>query len=33
MEKLVGQLAVPQACLPLLRKARGRIVNVSSLAG
>ena len=30
---LVGQLAVTQAFLPLLRKARGRIVNVSSLAG
>lgn len=30
---LVGQLAVTQAFLPLLRKARGRIVNVCSLAG
>ncbi len=30
---LVGQLAVTQALLPLLRKARGRFVNVSSLAG
>lgn len=30
---LVGQLAVIQAFLPLLRRARGRIVNVSSLAG
>jgi NAD(P)-dependent dehydrogenase (short-subunit alcohol dehydrogenase family) len=30
---LVGQLAVTQAFLPLLRKARGRIVNISSLAG
>jgi NAD(P)-dependent dehydrogenase (short-subunit alcohol dehydrogenase family) len=30
---LVGQLAVIQAFLPLLRKARGRIVNISSLAG
>ena len=30
---LLGQLAVTQAFLPLLRKARGRIVNVSSLAG
>jgi NAD(P)-dependent dehydrogenase (short-subunit alcohol dehydrogenase family) len=30
---LIGQLAVTKAFLPLLRKARGRIVNVSSLAG
>lgn len=30
---LVGQLAVTQAFLPLLRKGRGRMVNVSSLAG
>jgi NAD(P)-dependent dehydrogenase (short-subunit alcohol dehydrogenase family) len=30
---LVGQFAVTQAFLPLLRKTRGRIVNVSSLAG
>jgi NAD(P)-dependent dehydrogenase (short-subunit alcohol dehydrogenase family) len=30
---LVGQLAVIQAFLQLLRKGRGRIVNVSSLAG
>src|SRR4028119_876827 len=30
---LVGQLAVTQAFLPLLRKAQGRIVNISSLAG
>ena len=30
---LVGQLAVTQAFLTLLRKARGRIVNISSLAG
>lgn len=30
---LVGQLAVTQAFLPLLCKARGRIVNISSLAG
>ncbi len=30
---LVGQLAVTQAFLPVLRKARGRIVNISSLAG
>jgi NAD(P)-dependent dehydrogenase (short-subunit alcohol dehydrogenase family) len=30
---LVGQLAVTQALLPLLRAGRGRIVNISSLAG
>jgi NAD(P)-dependent dehydrogenase (short-subunit alcohol dehydrogenase family) len=30
---LVGQLAVTQAFLPLLRKAQGRVVNISSLAG
>lgn len=30
---LVGQLAVIQSFLPLLRRARGRIVNISSLAG
>ncbi len=30
---VVGQLAATQTFLPLLRKARGRIVNVSSLAG
>jgi NAD(P)-dependent dehydrogenase (short-subunit alcohol dehydrogenase family) len=29
----VGQLAVIQACLPALRAARGRIVNVSSVSG
>jgi NAD(P)-dependent dehydrogenase (short-subunit alcohol dehydrogenase family) len=29
----VGQLAVTQACLPALRRSRGRIVNVSSIAG
>jgi NAD(P)-dependent dehydrogenase (short-subunit alcohol dehydrogenase family) len=29
----VGQLAVTQACLPALRAARGRIVNVSSISG
>jgi NAD(P)-dependent dehydrogenase (short-subunit alcohol dehydrogenase family) len=29
----VGQLAVTQACLPALRAARGRIVNVSSVSG
>jgi NAD(P)-dependent dehydrogenase (short-subunit alcohol dehydrogenase family) len=30
---LVGQVAVTQAMLPLLRRARGRIVNVSSVGG
>lgn len=30
---LVGQLAVTQACLPLIRLARGRIVTISSVAG
>jgi NAD(P)-dependent dehydrogenase (short-subunit alcohol dehydrogenase family) len=30
---VVGQIAVTQALLPLLRKARGRIVNMSSLNG
>ncbi|GAA1290037.1 SDR family oxidoreductase [Pseudonocardia aurantiaca] len=30
---LVGQLGVTQAVLPLLRAARGRIVNVSSIGG
>jgi NAD(P)-dependent dehydrogenase (short-subunit alcohol dehydrogenase family) len=30
---LIGQLAVTQAFLPLLRKGRGRIVNVGSLSG
>lgn len=30
---LVGQLAVTQAALPLLRQARGRIINVSSVGG
>jgi NAD(P)-dependent dehydrogenase (short-subunit alcohol dehydrogenase family) len=30
---VVGQIAVTQAFLPLLRKTRGRIVNVSSLNG
>lgn len=28
---LTGQIAVTQACLPLLRRSRGRIVNISSL--
>ena len=30
---VVGQLAVTQALLPLLRSARGRIVNISSVSG
>ena len=30
---LTGALRVTQACLPMLRKARGRIVNVSSASG
>jgi len=30
---VVGQIAVTQAFLPLLRRARGRIVNVSSIGG
>jgi NAD(P)-dependent dehydrogenase (short-subunit alcohol dehydrogenase family) len=30
---LVGQLAVTQAALPLLRQGRGRIINVSSVGG
>jgi NAD(P)-dependent dehydrogenase (short-subunit alcohol dehydrogenase family) len=30
---LIGHVAVTQACLPLLRQATGRIVNISSLAG
>jgi NAD(P)-dependent dehydrogenase (short-subunit alcohol dehydrogenase family) len=29
----IGQLAVIQACLPALRRNRGRIVNVSSISG
>jgi NAD(P)-dependent dehydrogenase (short-subunit alcohol dehydrogenase family) len=30
---VLGQLAVTQACLPALRAARGRIVNISSISG
>lgn len=30
---VIGQMAVTQALLPLLRKGRGRIVNMSSIAG
>ncbi|MEV6320628.1 SDR family NAD(P)-dependent oxidoreductase [Nocardia sp. NPDC051787] len=30
---VTGQLAVTQACLPLLKHARGRIVNVGSEGG
>jgi NAD(P)-dependent dehydrogenase (short-subunit alcohol dehydrogenase family) len=30
---LVGQIAVTQAFLPLVRKARGRIVNIGSIGG
>ena len=30
---VVGQIAVTQAFLPSLRKARGRIVNIGSLSG
>ena len=30
---VVGQLAVTQAVLPLLRESRGRIVNISSIGG
>jgi NAD(P)-dependent dehydrogenase (short-subunit alcohol dehydrogenase family) len=30
---VIGQVAVIQACLPLLRMARGRIINLSSISG
>lgn len=30
---LIGQVAVTQACIPLLRRARGRIVSTGSVAG
>jgi len=30
---VIGQIAVTQACMPLLRKAKGRIVNIGSIAG
>jgi NAD(P)-dependent dehydrogenase (short-subunit alcohol dehydrogenase family) len=30
---LIGQLAVTQTMMPLIRKARGRIINISSISG
>jgi NAD(P)-dependent dehydrogenase (short-subunit alcohol dehydrogenase family) len=30
---LIGQLALTQACLPMIRKAKGRVIFVSSVAG
>ncbi|MBU0991062.1 MAG: SDR family NAD(P)-dependent oxidoreductase [Proteobacteria bacterium] len=30
---LIGAISVTQACLPLLRKGHGRIVNISSISG
>ena len=30
---VIGQIAVTQACLPMIRRAKGRIVNMGSIAG
>ena len=30
---VIGQILVTQACLPMIRKARGRIINISSISG
>lgn len=30
---LMGAIRVTKACLPLVRKAKGRVINISSLAG